>query len=312
MKIFTLLWWSGVLVALTSLSGLGEAETLEGHVRDSRTHGGLAFAKVELLDRGVPIDRGFTNKEGEFRFVNLISQSYTVSAASPGYADAAVDVDMATRTRVDVELRRTTQPVQRTPPVVSLREYTVPENARKEFDRARKEIKRQDCAKAIEHLERGLRMYDQDASALNALGNCYRQLGEFESAEASFKRAMTLSSESYIAMNLAEVYSAQKRFRDAQTLLLGAIPKAKGDGDVYYALAAAYFQEGRLEEAETAALQADSRTHRLPDLHLLLAKIYAHSSPEKVAGQLEIYLKEAPNGAESKRIRQLLRAAKQN
>src|SRR5262249_48126956 len=153
--------------------------------------------------------------------------------------------------------------------------YAVPKDARKEFDRARKDIERQNCAKAIEHLEKGLRMYDRDASALNELGNCYRQLGRFESAETSFKRAMTLSAEGYIVMNLAEVYTAQKRFDDAETVLLESIGKAKGDGDVYYALAAAYYQEGRLEDAEAAALQADSRTHRLPDLHLLLAKIYA-------------------------------------
>src|SRR5262249_211987 len=118
-------------------------------------------------------------------------------------------------------------------------------------------------------------------------------------------------AEGYIAMNLAEVYTAQKRFGDAETVLLETIGRAKGDGDVYYALAAAYYQAGRLEDAEAAALQADSRTHRLPDLHLLLTKIYAVSSQKKGAEQVEVYLKEAPDSAQSKKIRALLRDVKQ-
>ncbi|PYS10739.1 MAG: hypothetical protein DMG17_24080 [Acidobacteria bacterium] len=73
---------------------------------------------------------------------------------------------------------------------------------------ARKEIKRQDCSKAVGHLENGLRLAS-DSSALNDLGNCYRLLGDFERAEASFKRAMELSDSVYIALNLAETYTAQ-------------------------------------------------------------------------------------------------------
>src|SRR5262249_3397718 len=152
----------GVALALTSWSGFAAAETLEGHVVDSRNHHGLAYARVELLDRGVRADLRFTDKDGGFQFANLMSQRYTVSAAFPRYEDAAVDVDMASQTRVALQLTRATQSKQRTPPVVSLREYTVPKDARKEFDRARQDIGRKNCAKAVEHLEKGLRMYDQD------------------------------------------------------------------------------------------------------------------------------------------------------
>lgn len=197
------------------------------------------------------------------------------------------------------------------PPTVSLREFMIPETARKEFSRAQKEIERKDCVKAIAHLENGLRLYDQNAVALNDLGNCRRKLGDLQSAQAAFKRAMALSDAPYIAMNLAEAYTAEQRFAEADAVLMEAIRKAPNDGDVYYSLAVSYFKQARFEDAEAAALQADSRNHRIPDLHLLLAKIYFKLNPDKVVPQLELYLKEAPNGTESKRVREALKAAGQ-
>src|SRR2546430_11195903 len=54
--------------------------------------------------------------------------------------------------------------------------------------------------------------------------------------------------------------------------------------------------------SEAAALQADSRPHRIADLHLVLAKMYLHKNVDKLVDQLELYLKEAPNGSESDRV----------
>ena len=168
------------------------------------------------------------------------------------------------------------------------------------------EIRRLDCTKAGGHLEGGLRLV-APPSELNELGICYRKLGQMESAEASFKQAFELSSSVYIALNLAEVYTYRKRFGEARAVLEAAAARNPGNGDAYYGLALVYFSENRLEEAEAAALQAHARAHRIADVHLILAKIYARKNPGRVAGQLELYLAEAPNGHESKRVRKLLR-----
>src|SRR5262249_22165850 len=107
-----------------------------------------------------------------------------------------------------------------------------------------------------------------------------------------------------------ETYTAQKRYQDAETVLALAILRKPDSGDAYYGLAIAYLDQGRLQEAQEAALQADSRPHRIADLHLVLAKMYVHKNVEKLLEQLELYLKEAPDGAESDRVRQALKAAK--
>ncbi len=68
-----------------------------------------------------------------------------------------------------------------------------------------------------------------------------------------------------------------------------------------------YFEEGSIGEAETAALQADSRIHRIPDLHLLLAQIYLRKQDgPAVAMQLQIYLNEAPAGPRREEVRKEL------
>jgi tetratricopeptide (TPR) repeat protein len=147
----------------------------------------------------------------------------------------------------------------------------------------------------------------QDVSALNARGNRYRRLGQLEKAEACFKSAFQESNSVYIALNLAEVYTAQQRFEDAKAVLTVAARRAPESGDAYYGLALVYFKQERFEEAENAALQAHRRPHRVADVHLLLAKIYARKAPESVRTQLELYLEEAPNGVESDRVRAIVK-----
>ena len=308
---FIALSWFCVL--MTGLSpAFARAQSLDGQIRDSRTHATLSFVKVELLYRGVRVGLEYTDQDGRFSFGIVEPGPYTISATLAGYSGVALAVDMISESghRIDLELNRPAAPVQRGAPVVSLSEYMIPEAAKKEFARARKELDREDCVKAIKHLENGLRLFDQSPGALNELGNCRRKLGDLQSAEAAFKRAMALSDKDYIAMNLAETLTAQQRFSEAESMLKEVIGKTAENGYAYYALAVAYFKQERLDEAEAAALQSDFRKH-LPDLHLLLGKIYSKTDPPRVVSQLETYLKEAPNGAQSKTVRELLKTARQ-
>jgi Flp pilus assembly protein TadD len=110
-------------------------------------------------------------------------------------------------------------------------------------------------------------------------------------------------------LNLAEVYSVQGRFEEARTVLLEAIRKQPSAGDAYYALALVYFQEGRLMEAESAAVQAHARPHQIADVHLILAEIYrTQQQAVAAAEELQIYLKEAPSGPNSERVRAVLKS----
>jgi hypothetical protein len=66
-------------------------------------------------------------------------------------------------------------------------------------------------------------------------------------------------------------------------------------------------QKGRLDRAETDALHAQARYRDLPEVHILLAKIYGQKKDEKRAvEELKMYLEAAPNGPHAEDIRRVL------
>jgi tetratricopeptide (TPR) repeat protein len=256
-----------------------------------------------------PVAQQHTNSDGRFHFVNLADVNYSISVSYSGYQPAYVENSLALGAFpivIDIVRKETSQ--TKIQPAISLREYLVPKSARKEFDQARKEATRQNCPRAITHFENGLRVFDQDATAHNDLGNCYRLLGQLDRAEDSFLRAAALTDSVYVSLNLAEVYTAQKRFNEAEKVLLKAVEKGSNTGDVYYGLGLVYLQQERMDDAEAVLLRADSYPHQIADVHLVLAEIYRRKEkPIDVFTQLERYLQEAPKGTYSQRVRQILK-----
>jgi tetratricopeptide (TPR) repeat protein len=294
-----------VLMLVMQFSGI------EGQVRDSRTHHEIPSAKVDVSSSSIPIGRQYVDRSGRFRFDNLQPGSYVLSVESPGYDPATVEIDVAPPRMsgfVIIELiRRHTQSEER-PHVVPLNQYIIPKTARKEFESARKDANRNDCGRAVTHFENGLRVFGNDAAALNDLGNCYRKLGEIDSAEIAFKRAIALSDSIYISLNLAELYESQERFWEAEDVFIDAIRKSPKQGDAYYGLAALYFHQDLFEAAKTNALQASLLAHKIADVHLLLAKIYLRDNDQaEVTSELEMYIKEDPNSPLRAKVKQALK-----
>src|SRR5438132_41284 len=129
-----------ILTMLTQLS------TIEGQVRDARTHAPMACAAVELLRERIPVDRALADRDGRFRFTNLIPDTYAVLVDCFGFETSVVAADLlrGVDTHIAIDLSAVFKPSLTGPLVVSARDFMVPKNARKEFDRARKELKRQD------------------------------------------------------------------------------------------------------------------------------------------------------------------------
>jgi len=286
---------------------------IEGHVRDARTHSALAFATVELESVRLPLEQQNTDLDGRFRFGSVAEGRYTLHVTRAGYHSSSLELDVPTTLfPINVELVQKQSTTSASRAVVSIRDYMIPKKARKEFDLARKEAGQQDCSKAIAHFENGLRAFDQDASVHNDLGNCYRKLGLLDRAEDSFKRATALSDSVYVALNLAEVYTAKHRYEDAENVLSEAIRRQPNSGDAYYGLAIVYFEQGLIDRMEATALEAEKRPHRLPEVHLIVATIYANQNKMLEAKQqLQLYLERVPHGPRSDKVRQILNELKE-
>jgi tetratricopeptide (TPR) repeat protein len=288
-----------------------QAARIEGQVMDARTHAGVAFAAVELRRHNFQTDKQYTDSGGMFHFEAVAPDSYSIWVTHEDYAPAVVDIErMQMASRISIELTRPNPVKTPVEPVLSAKRFMIPENARKEFERGQKEVQRRNWDKAITHLEAGLGIYSQDASALNSLGNSYRRLNQLDKAEDAFRRSIALSDSVYVRMNLAEVLTAQGRSDEAEFVLNEFIRKTPENGDAYYGLAAMYFNAGKLQEAESIAVQGENYAHRIADIHLLLAKIYSRQQKsDKVTQELKAYMKEAPNTPESKKIEKLLKGS---
>lgn len=298
------MWISTLVLALTA-----QVSVIQGEVRNTQSHTAIPFARVTLSSARTTIDWQYTDQSGRFRFGGLPGPGYyLLSVDHPSYNTAELDgasLMLALQALIRIEL----VPREKVPSgfaqVVSVAELLLPKDARKEFDRARTYVQRQECAKAVSHFEKGLRFHDKYASAHHDLGICYRKLGRLGLAEQSFLKAAALSGAPEIAVNLADLYSSQRRYKEAETVLVEAIRRYPDEGDLYHALATVHFEQGRDDEAEELGQQAHLRKHGIADVHLLLAKIHLkRRNLEGVADQLEIYLREAPVSPTSNRIRQ--------
>ena len=281
---------------------------IEGQVRDARTHAPIRAARIELWHAQVPVALQYTDSDGGFRFSSIPAGNFMISVDHPEYDSSSVVMETPAPPLVSIEL------VQKKPVeagrgrVVTLREFLIPTGAQKEFAIARKEVSRSGCANAVPHFENGLRTYDQDASAHNDLGNCYRKLGQLDLAEHSYERARALSDSVYVSLNLAEVYTARRQFKEAEAVMREVIRKNPNAGDAHYGLGLVYLCQDLTAMAESAMLQAAARPHRIADVHLVLAEIYTRDQKlSEARQQLQEYLKEEPHGPRSDQIRQALK-----
>ena len=243
--------------------------TIEGHVVDARTHAGVVLAKVELMRLQTPLDKRYTDADGRFFFGGFPAGPYRIVVESSEYETAAFELDMASAGfPITVELvRKKNLPAINMPPVVSIRP-------------------------------------GGDPSVLNDLGNLYRKLGQLGRAEDAFKRARALTDSVFVSLNLADVYLIQKRFKDAESVLLEAVRKQPDSGDAYYGLVLVYLQQGRLDNAEEAALRAVGRPHVIADVHLFLADLYRMQQKQNDSvRQLDLYREETAqaSGGQSRR-----------
>jgi tetratricopeptide (TPR) repeat protein len=288
------------------------AVDIDGEVRLSGQHGLAKPATVQLVRAGQVAYERFTGLDGRFEFHNVEPTRYVIRAVYDGMPEIEVPLD-ALRGGV----RFTVPPIVIKVPkekvdkasTISVDQLLIPREAMKEYEKGTKDSKAGLCDRAIPHFQKAVELAPKYGEAFNDLGNCLKAQGNSSEAEAAYRKAVELNTTVYAPINLADLYALQKHYDQAQQVIETAIKKNGGEGDLYFALSRIHFEQGRLKEAETAGLEAHSRTHRTADVHLLLAKIYlAQNNQPAMISQLETYLKENPAGPVADQIRKTLKS----
>src|SRR5262245_37976444 len=90
MQIFGRLQWFSVFILAGLAAPIAGAESLEGRIRDSRTHAGLSFVKVELMYLEARVGFEYTDQDGRFSFGRLDARNYTILATLQGYEPLSI------------------------------------------------------------------------------------------------------------------------------------------------------------------------------------------------------------------------------
>jgi len=197
-------------------------------------------------------------------------------------------------------------------PTVSVARLQVPDKASSEFQRACSSYKSKKLTDAENHVRKALGIYPQYAASWVLLGQVLDAQHHPDDAGKACSQGATVDPK-YIAPYLCLAEFAARTDNWKQVSMLSdealAIDPTSNAYALYYS-AAANFHLRHLPDAEEharAAADLDS-WHHLPQVHLLLANIYAaKGDPHSEETQLKQFLKVASNSPDAITARSMLK-----
>lgn len=274
--------------------------------------------KITLSNSQSTLTTFFTDKHGEFRFLNLSAGIYYVQAAGDPnlYEPVTATVRLARSQVVNLTLtlRRKEETVSRYSgaQVVSISEVNqqVPQAARKEYEQGVKLAGKGKLQQAIEHFQQAVAIYPDYLIARNDLGAQYLKLKRLDEAAEHFRIALRKNPEYYNSrFNLGLVMVEQKNYADAIAQLNQAIAIDSSQPAAHLWLGIALLQAGELPGAEhelAKALIMGSPNFAVAHFHL--AQVYLRRGDSAEATRaLKAYLGDSPKGEFAEQARRLLK-----
>ncbi|MGA7854906.1 MAG: tetratricopeptide repeat protein [Candidatus Acidiferrales bacterium] len=194
---------------------------------------------------------------------------------------------------------------------VSAATLKIPGNAKGEYRKSCSELKDKKLASAEEHLRKALDDYPQYAAAWALLGQILEAANKIPEARDACSQSSAADvgyAPAYLC--LADIAAQLNDWHQALEMAdrsLALVPQRNIYGNFYSAMA--QFHLAQLPEAESDALKTidADHSHRIPQVHLLLAEIYnARHDPRGAAYELRAYLKVAPNAPDADSLKKTL------
>jgi tetratricopeptide (TPR) repeat protein len=305
---------------------------------DNTLQNGITEVRIEL-DGGQPVGFAYANTNGEFFFQQTgmqLDQNVYVAVKVDGFKEhrERVFLTQMFSNNVDafVSIFLEREPTiitvgPRGSAIVDLKQLRakIPGKAVDEYEKAQKESSKGNRNKAIEGLQRAVKLAPDFYEAQYSLGVQYLNLSQLDEAESAFTRARDLSPKSAEPLaNLGAVYyqrgetqndagqtdKAAATFEKAADLLEEAIQRDPLSPGALGYLGAALYKLGDYDEAEATlkrSLDLDADQH---NARLMLINVYTRSSryPEALE-QIGVFLKrnpKAPQRASLENIKQQL------
>jgi uncharacterized protein HemY len=278
-------------------------------VRDAEGQPISAPATVRLYREGsIPSGEGATS-QGRLQFVVTSLGEFTVTVQLPGYQSAQKDVSVRepVRTQVDVYLRR--ERVGESIVGVPGKPILAPK-AKESFDRGLRALSEDKLRDAEKFVGDAARLAPGHPDVLYVQGVLYLKQRNWEQAQSALEKATQVDPNHALAFAaLGMALEDQGKYDAAIISLEKSISLDAGVGfETHWALAKAYYQSARYEEAlkSAQAAQAESKG-KAPEIALLVAQsLTAAGQYQEAAQALRVFLREHGDRPEAGKARRWL------
>lgn len=264
------------------------------------------------------------DSRGRFHFRDLPAGTYTLAVFIPsrGESRRTIEVgaslaDIRGRIALKIEINESkleTDDAPRRRALVSTRELSIPDRARKEYNEAQKKLSRRDAEGAIKHLERAVEIAPQFSAAWNNLGTIAYQSRRFDDAEKFFRQSLAQDAGAFEPMvNLGGVLLTLGKLDEALQFNLYAVLSRPNDALANSQLGMTYFAVNNLPLAEKYLLVAK----RLDPAHfshpqLTLAEVYLRRKQRaEAAAEMEDFLRQHPDWPRGGSLREAIARLRQ-
>ena len=296
----------------------GSLPTVEGKIRyQTRPPDREFLIELQTQDRRV-IQTARIRGDNDFRFQGLITGEYYIHIDVEGFEEVQqafeirggpTYVNVTLREKIGVTARGRSDFAGGNPNLIDLEALGVkhPEEAIEEFEKSLEDVRKGDTDRAIERLEKALRLAPDFYQARNNLGIQYQKLQRYEDAESEFREAHALNrNEAQPLINLGNLWLVQDDFQPAAIVLREAVRLDPTSAAALYYLGSALYKTAALEEAEGALVRAIELDPMSAQARLMLVNVYMQQEEYKLAlEQLDVYLEDSPAGDERKAVEEL-------
>ena len=182
---------------------------------------------------------------------------------------------------------------------ISLREMSIPDKARKAYNKGVQQFNANDWSKSILNAQRAIKFAAAFYEAYNLLGLAEASLESWDPAEAAYRRSIELSGDTYAAphFGLGMVLAQRKQFVEAEATIREGLRLDPADAKGHSSLAVVQYLLGRFPEAERSAREAILYESTYSRPYLLLAEIdQLQGNQAAEIEDLKNYLKLEPAG----------------
>lgn len=310
---FLLPAWSVASVAAAappdSPNGRAPSFSIEGQLVSGAHRQPVTNVPLTLIGVRGPVGSQVTDRDGRFGFYGLREGSYTLEFALADGRRGSVGIEVFDGPVQDLQVNVDgygARPAAPADPILRVWAVRIPPKAEKQYRNALTSLGKSDPRSAIRQLRKAVNIYPQFASAHAALGTAFLLQHEDAQAAEAFEKALQIDENLPDAcFGLGSLYSQQKRFSEAEVLLLRVQMLRPDDWRVYYALGENYYRAGQSDKAEQSLRRAHELHGEFPRLHVLL--INALVTQEKYAeslGEMDEFLRLFPNDRLAPSVRQ--------